>query len=63
MQCTLMANANDNPLFHIITRQEQIIMAKVSLLCSDLKNNYCYLYSIKITDSSVRSCGFKGKKG
>ena len=33
---TLMDNVNDNPLFHLGTRQEQIIMAKLRMRSSDL---------------------------
>ena len=52
---TLMININDNPLFFIASRQEQIIMAKLRMQCSNLNG---HLYSMKIIDSPACSCGF-----
>ena len=37
------------------SRQEQIIMAKLRMQCSNLSE---YLYSMKIIDSPACSCGF-----
>ena len=51
-----MGNVSDNPLFHLDTRQEQIIMARLRMLSSDLQG---HLYSTKIIESSACSCGFK----
>ena len=45
---TLMVNTNDNPLFYVGSRQEQIIMAKLRMGCSNLNG---HLYSMKIIDS------------
>ena len=53
---TLMGNVNDNPLFHLGTRQEQIIMVRLRMHSSNLKG---HLYSMKIIESSRCSCGFK----
>ena len=50
-----MRNINDNPLFHIGSRQEQIIIAKLRMQCSTLNG---HLYSMKIIDSSACSCAF-----
>ena len=44
---TLMDNVNDNPLFHLGTRQEQIIMVRLRMLSSDLKG---HLHSMKIIE-------------
>ena len=55
---TLMGNINDNPLFHLGTRQEQIIMVRLRMRSSDLKG---HLHSIKIIESSACSCGFKNE--
>ena len=55
---TLMGNVNDNPLFHLGTRKEQIIMARLRMRSSDLKG---HLYSMKIIESSACSCGFKNE--
>ena len=55
---TLMGNVNDNPLFHLATRQEQIIMARLRMHSSDLKG---HLHSMKIIESSTCSCEFKMK--
>ena len=53
---TLMANTNsDNPLFYVGSRQEQIIMAKIRMRCSNLNG---HLYTMKLIDSSACSCGF-----
>ena len=51
-----MSNVNDNPLFHLGTRHEQIIMARLRMRSNDLKG---HLHSMKITESSACSCGFK----
>ena len=53
-----MRNVNDNPLFHLGTRQEQIIMARLRMRSSDLKR---HLHSMKIIESSACSCGFKNE--
>ena len=53
-----MGNVNDNPLFHLGTRQEQIIMVRLRMRSSDLKG---HLYSMKIIESSACSCGFKNE--
>ena len=53
-----MGNVNDNPLFHLGTRQEQIIMARLRMCSSDLKG---HLHSMKIIESSACSCGFKNE--
>ena len=53
---TLMRNINDNPLFLIGSRQEQIIMAKLRMRCSSNLNGH--LYTMKIIDSPACSCGF-----
>ena len=50
-----MRNINGNPLFIIGSRQEQIIMAKLRMRCSNLNG---HLYTIKIIDSPACSCGF-----
>ena len=42
-------------LFFIGLRQEQIIMAKLRMQCSNLNG---HLYSMKIIDSPACSCGF-----
>ena len=55
---TLMGNVKDNPLFHLGTRQEQIIMARLRMRSSDLKG---HLHSMKIVESSACSCGFKNE--
>ena len=55
---TLMGTVNDNPLFHLGTRQEQILMARLRMRFSDLKG---HLHSMKIIESSARSCGFKNE--
>ena len=55
---TLMGNVKDNPLFHLGTRQEQIIMARLRMRSSDLKG---HLHSMKIIESSACSCGFKNE--
>ena len=52
---TLMRNINENPLFLIESRQEQIIMAKLRMKCINLNG---HLYSLKIIDSPACSCGF-----
>ena len=52
---TLMININDNPLFFIGSRQEQIIMAKVRMQCSTSNG---HLYTMKIINSPACSCGF-----
>ena len=52
---TLMRNINDNPLFAIGSRQEQMIMAKLRMRCSNLNG---HLYTMKIIDSPACSCGF-----
>ena len=52
---TLMGNVNDNPLFHLGKRQEQIIMARLRMRSSDLKG---HLYSMKTIESSACFCGF-----
>ena len=52
---TLMGNANDNSLFRLGTRQDQIIITKLRMHFSNLKG---HLYSIKIIESSACSCGF-----
>ena len=52
---TLMVNINDNPLFYVGSRQEQIIMAKLRMGCSNLNG---HLYSMKIIDSPACLCGF-----
>ena len=43
-----MGNVNDNPLFHLGTRQEQIKMARLRMRSSDLKG---HLHSMKIINS------------
>ena len=53
-----MGDVNDNPLFHLGTRQEQIIMARLRMLSSDLKG---HLHSMKIIESSACFCGFKNE--
>ena len=55
---TLMGNVNDNPLFRLGTRQEQIIMVRLRMRSSDLKG---HLHSMKIFESSACSCGFKNE--
>ena len=55
---TLMGNVNDNPLFHLGTRQEQIIMARLRMRSSALKG---HLHSMKIIESSACCCGFKNE--
>ena len=57
-QDNLMVNTNDNTLFYVGSRQEQIIMAKLTTQCSNLNG---HLYSMKIIDSSPCSCGFVNK--
>ena len=52
---TLIRNINDDPLFYIGPRQEQIIMAKLRMQCSNLNG---HLYSMKIIDSLACSCRF-----
>ena len=52
---TLMTNINDNPLFHIGSRQEQIFMAKLRTQCSNLNG---HVFSMKIIDFPACSCGF-----
>ena len=52
---TLMVNSNDNPLFYVGSRQEQIIMAKLRMGCSNLNG---HLYFMKIIDSPACLCGF-----
>ena len=52
---TLMVNINDNPLFYVGSRQEQIIMAKLRMGCSNLNG---HLYSMKIIDFPACLCGF-----
>ena len=47
---TLMGNVNDNPFFHLDTRQEQIIMARLRMCSSDLKG---HLHCMKIIESSA----------
>ena len=49
---TLMGNVNDKSLFHLGTRQEQIIMARLRMRSSKLKG---HLYSMKIIESSTCS--------
>ena len=49
-----MGNVNDNPLFHVLTRQEQIIMAKLRMRSNNSKGHH---YSMKIIESSACSCG------
>ena len=56
---TLMRNFNDNPLFFIGSRQEQIIMAKLRMRCSNLNG---HLYARKIIDSPACSCGLVNEK-
>ena len=51
-----MGNVNDNPLFYLGKRQEQIIMARLRVRSSVLKG---HLYSMKIIEASACSCGFK----
>jgi len=46
---------NDNPLFHVGNRQEQIIMAKLRLRCSNLSG---HLFNLNIIEYSACSCGF-----
>ena len=53
---TLMANTDDNPLFYVGSKQEQIIMAKIRMGCSNLNG---HLYSMKRIDSPGCSCGFE----
>ena len=53
-----MGNVNDNPLFHLGTKQEQIIMARLRMRSSDLKD---HLHSMKIIESSACSCSFKNQ--
>ena len=55
---TLMGNVNDNALFHLGARQEQIIMARLRMSSSDLKGR---LYSMKMIESSACPCGLKIK--
>ena len=50
-----MTNINDNPLFYIGSRQEQIILTKFGMQCSNLNG---HVYSIKIINSPAFSCGF-----
>ena len=51
---TLMANVNDNPVFHLGTRQDQIITVKLRMRSSNFKGHgYC----MKIVESAC-SCGF-----
>ena len=50
-----MRDINDTPLFFIGSRQEQIIMAKLRMRCSNLNG---HLYTMKIIDSPACSCGF-----
>ena len=52
---TLIADVNDNRLFYIGSRQEQIIMAKIRIQCRNLNG---HLYSMKNIDSPACSCGF-----
>ena len=51
----LGANISENPLFLIGTRQEQVIMAKLRMRCSNLNG---HLKSMHIVESSACSCGF-----
>ena len=48
-------NIRENPLFLIGTRQEQVIMAKLRMQCSNLNGQ---LQSMHIVESSACSCGF-----
>ena len=50
---TLMVNINDNPLFYIGSRKEQVIMAKIRMQCSNLNG---HLYPMKIIDFPTCSC-------
>ena len=47
---TLMGNVNDNPIFHLDTRQEQIIIARLTMRSRGLKD---HLYSMKFIASSA----------
>ena len=49
------ADIRENPLFLIGTRQEQVIMAKLRMQCSNLNG---HLKSMHIVESSTCSCGF-----
>ena len=51
----LVANIRENPLFLIGTRQEQVIMAKLRMRCSNLNG---HLQSMHIVESFACSCGF-----
>ena len=51
----LGADIRENPLFLIGTRQEQVIMAKLRMQCSNLNG---HLKSMLIVESSACSCGF-----
>ena len=51
----LGADIRENPLFLIGTRQEQVIMAKLRMQCSNLNG---HLKSMHIVESSACSCGF-----
>ena len=51
----LGANITENPLFLIGTRQEQVIMAKLRMRCSNLNG---HLQLMHIVESSACSCGF-----
>ena len=50
-----MTNINDNPLFYIGLRQEQIIVTKFRVQCSYLNG---YLYSTTIIDFPAYSCEY-----
>ena len=52
---TLKTNVNDNLLFYIGSKQEQIIMAKLRMQCINLNG---YLYSMKVIYSPACWCGF-----
>ena len=51
----LGADIRENPLFLIGTRQEQVIMAKLRMQCSNLNG---HLKAMHIVESSACSCGF-----
>ena len=51
----LGADIRENPLFLIGTRQEQVIMEKLRMQCSNLNG---HIKSMHIVESSACSCGF-----
>ena len=55
---TLLGNVNDNPLFHLGSRQGQIIMARLRMRSSDLKG---HLHSMKLLNHLLALVGLKMK--